>query len=177
MNEDHPRVCGKNSLEDFTIPTQPGSPPRVREKRSNVVSNFTLLRITPACAGKTKPMKKRLCQHQDHPRVCGKNKIGRTVERPTPGSPPRVREKPTSNEANARWSGITPACAGKTDRNVIRYVGGRDHPRVCGKNSIPAFGNAMTAGSPPRVREKPVFKNGVGRSTGITPACAGKTAF
>ena len=29
---DHPRVCGKNMPEQSPVPSEPGSPPRVREK-------------------------------------------------------------------------------------------------------------------------------------------------
>ena len=46
---------------------------------------------------------------------------------------------------------------------------------MCGKNSLQGFGNQSSVGSPPRVREKPSALICCSRSTGITPACAGKT--
>ena len=39
-------------------------------------ANF-LLRITPACAGKTKELAELEESNKDHPRVCGENYLGR----------------------------------------------------------------------------------------------------
>ena len=50
---DHPRECGKNSITLARIVADPGSPPRVREKRCSNDSGKSRLRITPASAGKT----------------------------------------------------------------------------------------------------------------------------
>ena len=112
---------------------------------------------------------------QDHPRVCGKNSYYSLVCDSTIGSPPRVREKPALRSASQSKPGITPACAGKTPPYGFVGTVTRDHPRVCGKNRV--FNNCVfvVMGSPPRVREKPVTKAKQYASTGITPACAGKT--
>src|SRR5699024_1413390 len=71
------------------------------------------------------------------------------------GSPPHVRERPVKVKSTACFDGITPACAGKTFRAIIRLK--------------------SLVGSPPHVRErlKP-FENFL-NVVGITPACAGKT--
>ena len=53
LSQDHPRVCGKN---DYRLPEnmrQAGSPPRVREKQNGESDTRVIVRITPACAGKT----------------------------------------------------------------------------------------------------------------------------
>ena len=50
--------------------------------------------------------------------------------------------------------GITPACAGKTDKLVHHFDTFRDHPRVCGENCVPAVVEICVLGSPPRVRGK-----------------------
>ena len=71
--------------------------------------------------------------------------------------------------------GITPACAGKTARQKIRWSGWEDHPRVCGENVFASSPHQPHRGSPPRVRGKlPISTNGAFYSR-ITPACAGKT--
>ena len=54
LSQDHPRVCGKNCLATRIFYFVPGSPPRVREKRDKHIIRLVKLRITPACAGKTK---------------------------------------------------------------------------------------------------------------------------
>ena len=46
-------MCGKNVVAMLSVLLIPGSPPRVREKRYMTSSNEGLVRITPACAGKT----------------------------------------------------------------------------------------------------------------------------
>ena len=53
LDRDHPRECGKNCLaRSLPLPTL-GSPPRVREKRTNFNAESGKYRITPASAGKT----------------------------------------------------------------------------------------------------------------------------
>ena len=107
--------------------------------------------------------------------MCGKNyaKIYDAVD--GTGSPPRVREKPAWEEKNDKGVGITPACAGKTEPDTVVLASLADHPRVCGKNSSMISLSGCFSGSPPRVREKRVWKNTTVNRRRITPACAGKT--
>ena len=51
----------------------------------------------------------------------------------------------------------------------------RDHPRVCGEKRRGFFAHSVVAGSPPRVRGKVKSVIGSPFSSGITPACAGKS--
>ena len=127
-------MCGKNFSVWIIKSELPGSPPRVREKRTIPTLYYCARRITPACAGKTIPKS-----------VCGTNELG---------SPPRVREKLTLKSPACWLTGITPACAGKTDSIAWALGGNRDHPRVCGKNVSPVDCMSSMSGSPPRVREK-----------------------
>ena len=148
-------MCGKNEILDHSPPACPGSPPRVREKRSQNIYFVENPGITPACAGKTSRISKsyagywdhprvcgknRLCVVHldcclaDHPRVCGKNLVHLQLQGSSPGSPPRVREKLKLLLWLRFRCRITPACAGKTFelRFCLSFYG--DHPRVCGKN-------------------------------------------
>ena len=50
---DHPRVCGEKMQTTIDVWTYQGSPPRVRGKVSIFRKPFGVLRITPACAGKS----------------------------------------------------------------------------------------------------------------------------
>ena len=66
-------MCGKNGTTISWIATDPGSPPRVREKpRFENIPSLDL-GITPACAGKTADKALTEFAGGDHPRVCGKN--------------------------------------------------------------------------------------------------------
>ena len=155
LHRDHPRVCGKNIRVSCSDATSLGSHPRVREKQSVICSRISEHRITPACAGKTIGSWDSKRFSQDHTRVCGKNlKIERKISKIL-GSPPRVREKLELTKDLDYESGITPACAGKTDHLIWRNTSDGDHPRVCGKNQLGL---------------RPIRVLG-----GITPACAGKT--
>ena len=91
--KDHPRVCGENIGNSSLFLVSKGSPPRVRGKQSQPRSATSVIRITPACAGKTLPSISVLVKLQDHPRVCGENTLASLTFLPYLGSPPRVRGK------------------------------------------------------------------------------------
>ena len=119
---DHPRECGKNKTNLRVLLKKRGSPPRVREKRSNIRTNSLLHRITPASAGKTTGWVKYYEKWEDHPRECGKNFLPASVANGYPGSPPRVREKPQQKPGSRCKFRITPASAGKTLKDPIEIA-------------------------------------------------------
>ena len=112
-------------------------------------------RITPAGAGKTKPLPPVQCRQQDHPRRCGENSLLALCLSGGVGSPPQVRGKPEFVLGVGLIKRITPAGAGKT--------------KLEGINSHKIYG------SPPQVRGKLVVLPYRDRVNGITPAGAGKT--
>ena len=73
--EDHPRVCGEKLRRLALTTNRPGSPPRVRGKAQESIDAEARLRITPACAGKSRGADKRDPTNQDHPRVCGEKPL------------------------------------------------------------------------------------------------------
>ncbi len=73
LNEDHPRVCGKDSHHTCVSRLHMGSPPRMRERRTISVDSRNRDRITPAYAGKTVGQIPHSKVVEDHPRVCGKD--------------------------------------------------------------------------------------------------------
>ena len=88
-----------------------------------------------------------------------------------------MREKLVGVYRDKHFTGITPACAGKT-LTVSSFDGSTgDHPRVCGKNKLMNKNYKHAGGSPPRVREKHTKYNNYDDYPRITPACAGKTPF
>ena len=93
------------------------------------------------------------------------------------GSPPRVRG--TASEYCMVTPGvrITPACAGNSSQQSKQPQISMDHPRVCGEQLFRTAKTPCLPGSPPRVRgtvSMAVFPSSEG---GITPACAGNSAF
>ena len=152
---DHPRACGENIPLAYSEASLAGSPPRVQGKLQRLSQVWFASGITPACAGKTPSD--------------GTNAVR------TRDLPPRVRGKHTFYEPPAAWKGITPACAGKTFRVQNRRCWCRDHPRVCGENTLRIYDRLPKEGSPPRVRGKQEVLFLSGTDERITPARAGKT--
>ena len=151
---DHPRVCGEKISGTTLITTQQGSPPRMRGKAPSLRERLHWHRITPAYAGKSGISPGFLLSYRDHPRVCGEKESVNDGTAIRAGSPPRMRGKARSCQANTSVTRITPAYAGKSRR--VREP------------------DTQTAGSPPRMRGKvPTFHPPSG-AVGITPAYAGK---
>ena len=71
---------------------------------------------------------------------------------------------------------ITPAGAGKTDKQGNFHARSWDHPRRCGENRRFEVRKPRRRGSPPQVRGKPGACSPAISTPGITPAGAGKTA-
>ena len=156
LRRDHPRVCGEKPRIFFMSIRSAGSPPRMRGKVS--AEDFK-----PQTGG-------------DHPRVCGEKPLQSSVNCTMEGLPPRMRGKVISSLQCDFLSGIIPACAGKSFWPCTVLPRCRDHPRVCGeKNKFQTHGGPVE-GSPPRVRGKALVRPCWKLSTGITPACAGKSS-
>ena len=91
------------------------------------------------------------------------------------GSPPRVRGKDVRFGFLDQGVGITPACAGKSEKKVPFLPPHQDHPRVCGEKFRFILLSLLSSGSPPRVRGKAGGCRTAAASSGITPAYAGKS--
>ena len=93
-------------------------------------------RITPACAGNRKTPFGLPLLLQDHPRVCGEQRLTILFLVNVGGSPPRVRGTVKDPLLNAMGVGITPACAGNSWDREGWCIMHEDHPRVCGEQYI-----------------------------------------
>ena len=71
---DHPRVRGEKTRPQLSGSPGWGSPPRARGKASKSRDSGSPMRITPACAGKSKRKHSRDNRRQDHPRVRGEKR-------------------------------------------------------------------------------------------------------
>ena len=111
---DHPRVCGEQLSGAACRHAGGGSPPRVRGTGIRRCISSAHSRITPACAGNSPSDGAKGGNQQDHPRVCGEQFIVAVAHDDAGGSPPRVRGTGKAFERSARFSRITPACAGNS---------------------------------------------------------------
>ena len=111
-----PAHAGKTMIRHPFLLPHPlqGSPPRMRGKHAVVGRDDRRGGITPAHAGKT-PFRDVVSKVMgDHPRACGENSAMQASVATLPGSPPRMRGKPSHILTSPSASGITPAHAGKT---------------------------------------------------------------
>ena len=130
--------------------------------------------ITPAYAGKSCRAVSLKPSSRDHPRVCGEKFALRNMMNVNQGSSPRMRGKGGRTGSSGRYTGITPACAGKSGTRLHQQAPERDHPRVCGEKSCFGYSGFRAWGSPPRVRGKALDFGVFPFQKGITPAYAGK---
>ena len=112
-HQDHPRVCGEKARSICRPLCKMGSPPRMRGKVSVHSAFSPFVRITPACAGKSRRLSHCRSQFWDHPRVCGEKCSSVRSASHRRGSPPRVRGKVCDLTIIRVHHGITPAYAGK----------------------------------------------------------------
>ena len=167
-------MCGEKCMS-YPLPLRfLGSPPRVRGKADSRPLQIGGLRITPACAGKSRTASTSGRTAWDHPRVCGEKYYSLNAGRFSVGSPPRVRGKGIHPAESRTGDRITPACAGKRLASKLHHPPKKDHPRVCGEKLETEINAEIDKGSPPRVRGKGRRSGASGRAPRITPACAGK---
>ena len=107
-------MCGEKLALPIYLVCLIGSPPRVRGKADDVNLEERIIRITPACAGKSLLCDTEESVPKDHPRVCGEKAPAPARARFRRGSPPRVRGKEYCVTVLPNIHRITPACAGKS---------------------------------------------------------------
>ena len=123
-DQDHPRVCGEKYSTSGIHALSEGSPPRVRGKVGRVLAHSVILRITPACAGKSETPAPTNPRYTDHPRVCGEKMPFKAAKYHDYGSPPRVRGKGSAAIRGRKNRRITPACAGKRAQKTSQTAQG-----------------------------------------------------
>ena len=135
QTRDHPRACGEKTERKLPTAAAKGSPPRMRGKAYLETSAQAFPRITPAHAGKSCVEQHKVIFGWDHPRACGEKNAHPDRSQCTRGSPPRMRGKVSLTECTSRWSGITPAHAGKSETQLQMTRSYGDHPRACGEKT------------------------------------------
>ena len=93
------------------------------------------------------------------------------------GSPPLARGTVAVPIAVTMSMGITPACAGNSQRDRRRASRLRDHPRLRGEQQAVAAGYLLSQGSPPLARGTAAELDLRLVCEGITPACAGNSSI
>ena len=140
-------MCGEKQPTAAKTAVMQGSPPHVRGKEIHLGEIDLQDRITPACAGKSRPGRGAGIPYKDHPRMCGEKRLDGFKETGGQGSPPHVRGKGLQAQQEQRAAGITPACAGKRlkrSRSTVPHAAIVPlFPSVCNK---PAGSDGSPAG-------------------------------
>ena len=131
--QDHPRLCGEKYIPPLGRPPFLGSPPPMRGKGGYPVHRPSVVRITPAYAGKSATHSVSRIAGRDHPRLCGEKSLISIMSLPRTGSPPPMRGKAARSTPYLGTARITPAYAGKSHKKGRVSVSIRDHPRLCGE--------------------------------------------
>ena len=152
--QDHPRLCGEKCLLWRTTSGKRGSPPPMRGKVTLKNVTGKEVGITPAYAGKSGNVGKSWFYRRDHPRLCGEKPASSSLVMFQPGSPPPMRGKEEKENEKRVSSRITPAYAGKSDRQRGQQQLYRDHPRLCGEKTKKRPAVSRGVGSPPPMRGK-----------------------
>ena len=113
---DHPRLCGEKLAPLVRAYSILGSPPPMRGKVLHSPFRFPCSRITPAYAGKSAEYVLFYLKLWDHPRLCGEKCAEPSIVVTIQGSPPPMRGKVRAVKTMAQTAGITPAYAGKSDK-------------------------------------------------------------
>ena len=137
----------------------------------------TIIRITPAYAGKRQSHQKLCHPSRDHPRLCGEKPRSPAAKGTSRGSPPPMRGKVPVVFSFCLSLGITPAYAGKRETGSRRKPAERDHPRLCGEKLHITECFCNNQGSPPPMRGKDSGEILFQPLSGITPAYAGKSSL
>ena len=110
---DHPRMRGEDRILLARTVIATGSPPHARGRLWISTLCGVVMRITPACAGKTAAAFHFHEDPTDHPRMRGEDTAVPNSFAGFTGSPPHARGRPSGFHARAGWRRLTPAC-GKT---------------------------------------------------------------
>ena len=152
-----------------------GSPPHMRGKGECANWLLSLVRITPAHAGKSFSAFNDPDLSEDHPRTCGEKQTPSRFPDADGGSPPHMRGKGKSGSRYPARRRITPAHAGKRCDAADNHADGGDHPRTCGEKTWRWLVCRFRRGSPPHMRGKEMANNIEKVDLRITPAHAGKS--
>ena len=119
----HPRECGADPVGWRPAVKSEGSSPRVRGRHCPQCGTVCLCGLIPASAGQTCMNRPSFFGFGAHPRECGADTYSGPVCMVENGSSPRVRGRPAGTGQIVSTSGLIPASAGQTARDVVRATG------------------------------------------------------
>ena len=169
----HPRMRGDVGGDWWISPALRGSPPHARGRRAGGHREARSSWLTPACAGTSLAAWSPLVDRRAHPRMRGDVRTSGIPIASKSGSPPHARGRLRKGAACDRSDGLTPACAGTSQRRRRPAARRGAHPRMRGDVGFHRGVADEGAGSPPHARGRPPPGTAQAPVRGLTPACAG----
>ena len=119
---DHPRLRGEQLATTVGAQHILGSPPLARGTEGGAQMRPPQGRITPACAGNSRPFSPRNWGSRDHPRLRGEQAVKNVSVARMVGSPPLARGTEELKAKAEELGRITPACAGNSNTNIRNTI-------------------------------------------------------
>ena len=133
------------------------------------------VRIIPAYAGSTRPLRRGLSHCPDHPRIRGEHFDRSVWAVRAEGSSPHTRGAPVEGASVLPPLRIIPAYAGSTAAPRSHSPARRDHPRIRGEHDPSTGMSLQQMGSSPHTRGARSGPPARRRGSRIIPAYAGST--
>jgi hypothetical protein len=149
---EHPGVGGDHILSDLAPILGDGTPPRRRGPHARGRRVGEDVRITPASAGTTGPMRKPCTPGTEHPRVGGEHPAACALAVGMLGTPLRRRGPPGAHGRDVRPHRRTPVSAGTTGLWWARPGRRSEHTCVGGDHGRILWGEDGEHGTPQRRR-------------------------
>ena len=172
----HPRSRGENHTGRWAGRGLQGSSPLTRGKLLPALISETAGGLIPAHAGKTGSVELICFVWSAHPRSRGENGWWASDDNTRRGSSPLTRGKRLVGLRRQHAPRLIPAHAGKTSAWSAPAGGRGAHPRSRGENAAGIASVALTQGSSPLTRGKPIDVAGLQTGIRLIPAHAGKTS-
>ena len=157
------------------VKTHSGSSPLARGTLKPDLDKLTRAGLIPARAGNTKYSRPDSPARRAHPRSRGEHHQPVNVATRQVGSSPLTRGTRSSLVTAAQHTGLIPAHAGNTLRNLEEAVFGWAHPRSRGEHGVTVHANPCKWGSSPLTRGTRRVRLSWVSGEGLIPAHAGNT--
>ena len=156
-------------------PSSRGTSPHARGPQNADVYAYLSRRNIPACAGTTRHFEGKSHHVGEHPRMRGDHASALSLTACISGTSPHARGPQVPAVGFDQLFGNIPACAGTTQRILLRRARDQEHPRMRGDHSTSSTTTPSPSGTSPHARGPLDGERCPAVAQGNIPACAGTT--
>ncbi len=134
-----------------------------------------VVRNTPTCVGKTRPVGLVWFSPEKHPHVRGEDARSEDARACSPETPPRAWGRHVHRFGGLAHKGNTPTCVGKTAFFRVLVPSRQKHPHVRGEDLVHFIQRYIPEETPPRAWGRLSMTPSMRKKLRNTPTCVGKT--